>query len=133
MSAVVIDTDVWSFLFKHDTRAELYRTHLEQNVPCVSFQTVAELYQWSEKSGWGGKRRAQLATWLTRFVVLTYDDETARIWAYIRTERERDGRPLAAQDAWIAACALRYNYPLITHNASDYAGINNLVLVSEIA
>ncbi len=48
MNTVVLDTDVWSFVFKRDSRAELYRHHLESNVLCVSFQTVAELYQWAE-------------------------------------------------------------------------------------
>ena len=29
MSMVVLDTDVWSFVFKRDSRAERYRVHLE--------------------------------------------------------------------------------------------------------
>ena len=53
MSSVVLDTDVWSFLFKGDSRAEQYRPYLEDNVLCISFQTVAELYQWIETAGWG--------------------------------------------------------------------------------
>ena len=56
MSMVVLDTDVWSFVFKRDSRAERYRVHLEGNVLCVSFQTVAELYQWAEMANWGEKR-----------------------------------------------------------------------------
>lgn len=131
MSAIVLDTDVWSFLFKRDTRAEQYRSHIEQHIPCISFQTVAELYQWAEKSEWGDKRRERLQAWLHRFVVLGYDEETARIWAQIRAERERQGRPLAAQDAWVAACAIRHGYLLITHNAADYTGIASLTLISE--
>ena len=58
MSTVVLDTDVWSFLFKGDSRAEQYRPYLEDNALCISFQTVAELYQWIETAGWGEKRRA---------------------------------------------------------------------------
>ena len=81
MSAVVLDTDVWSFLFKGDSRAEQYRPYLEDNVLCISFQTVAELYQWIETAGWGEKRRERLHRWLRRFQVLGYDDPTALIWA----------------------------------------------------
>jgi tRNA(fMet)-specific endonuclease VapC len=91
VSQIVLDTDVWSYLFKQDTRAESYRPHLEGHVLCVSFQTVAELYQWAEKANWSENRRRQLTTWLRRFVILGYDEETARIWARIRAERERQG------------------------------------------
>jgi tRNA(fMet)-specific endonuclease VapC len=131
MSMVVLDTDVWSFLFKRDSRAERYRVHLEGNVLCVSFQTVAELYQWAEMANWGEKRRAKLQEWLRRFEVLRCDDTTAQIWARIRAERDRQGHPIAAQDAWVAACALRHGYPLVTHNAADYEGIMGLIMISE--
>jgi tRNA(fMet)-specific endonuclease VapC len=130
MSAVVLDTDVWSFLFKGDSRAEYYRRHLEDNVLCVSFQTVAELYQWIETAGWGERRRERLHQWLRRFQVLGYDDATALIWARIRSARERQGRPLSAQDAWVAACALRHDSTLLTHNAGDYKGIQDLDMVT---
>jgi len=53
MDFVILDTDVCSFLFKRDTRGELYRPHLEGKTPCLSFQTVAELYQWAEIHNWG--------------------------------------------------------------------------------
>jgi predicted nucleic acid-binding protein len=45
---VVMDTDVWSFVFKGDTRAQRYLPYLADKTVCVSFQTVAELYQWAE-------------------------------------------------------------------------------------
>jgi tRNA(fMet)-specific endonuclease VapC len=130
MTFVVLDTDVWSFLFKGDSRAEHYRPYLEGAVACVSFQTVAELYQWVETAKWGSKRRARLQQWLRRFHVLVYDDATALIWARIRTSRSSQGRPLSSQDAWIAACALRHDCTLLSHNAGDYDGIEDLDLVS---
>ncbi len=131
MSAVVLDTEVWSFLFKRDSRAELYRAHLEGHVLHLSFQTVAELYQWAETADWGLARRAKLHDWLEKFKVLGYDDVTAQLWARIRAGRNRKGRPLAAQDAWVAACALRHRYPLVTHNAGDYQDVKELTLISE--
>jgi tRNA(fMet)-specific endonuclease VapC len=109
-----------TFVFKRDTRAEHYRVHLEGNVLAVSFQTVAELYQWAETAHWGQDRRARLRQWLGRFAALGYDDDTAQIWARVCAERERQGQPIAAQDAWVAACALRHSCPLVTHNAGDY-------------
>lgn len=46
MSAVVVlDTDVVSYLFKGDTRAEAYRLHLRGKTLALSFMTVTKLYQ----------------------------------------------------------------------------------------
>ena len=130
MNYVVLDTDVWSFLFKQDTRAEAYRSYIEGAVVCVSFQTVAELYQWTEKADWGQRRRERLEKWLSQFMVLGYDAATGKLWGEIRARRERGGRPLAAQDAWVAACALRHGYPLLTHNGADYVDLAPLAIIS---
>ena len=92
---------------------------------------MAELYQWAEVARWGEANRERLREWLTRFDILGYDDATARLWARVRAAREQRGHPLAAQDAWVAACALRHGLPLVTHNAADYAEIDGLTLISE--
>ncbi|HSH01654.1 MAG TPA: type II toxin-antitoxin system VapC family toxin [Anaerolineae bacterium] len=132
MNPIVLDTDIWSFLFKGDSRIINYRQYIDNNVLCVSFQTVAELYQWTEIHDWGTKRRTKLHHWLSNFKVLAYDDETAQVWAKIRAVRFEQGRPLAAQDAWVAACALRHQYPLLTHNHSDYALIPDLIIIPQL-
>jgi tRNA(fMet)-specific endonuclease VapC len=100
---LVIDTDVFSFLFKRSTFGEQYIPYLVERTVCISFQTVAELYHWAEKHHWGTNRCAKLEEWLHHYVILPYDNETARAWAHIKTVREAQGRPISAQDAWIAA------------------------------
>ena len=60
MSTVIVDTDVVSFLMKGDTRAALYRPHLEGTIAAVSFMTVAELYQWAYIRNWGKRKVARL-------------------------------------------------------------------------
>jgi predicted nucleic acid-binding protein len=40
------------------------------------------------------------------------------------------GRRIETADAWIAATALLYNAPLVTHNGSDYLGVPGLKLIS---
>lgn len=132
MDFVILDTDVCSFLFKRDTRAERYRPHLEGKTLCLSFQTVAELYQWAETHNWGEKRRAQLEEWLRNFVVLPFDNDVCRHWARIRAERQKQGRRISVQDAWIAACALRQDCPLLSHNVDDYAGISGLTIIGAV-
>ena len=58
------------------------------------------------------------------------DEETARLWAQVKSGCEKKGRPITFADAWIAAAALQLNAPLATHNASDYAAVENLVILT---
>ncbi len=41
--AIVVDTDVVSYLFKGDTRAALYQTHLDGQMPIISLALVQTL------------------------------------------------------------------------------------------
>jgi predicted nucleic acid-binding protein len=49
-----------------------------------------------------------------------------------KRSREK-GRPITFADTWIAAAALQLNVPLVTHNARDYAGIQNLAVLTSAA
>ena len=132
MSRIVLDTDVWSFAFKGDSRANLYSNHLVGRTPCITFATIGELYLWAELRNWGTQRRLTLSRAIGKNVVLAWDDATALHWAKVRAERQRIGQPIAAQDAWIAACALRHGLPLITHNRDHFVDIPGLTLLTAI-
>ncbi len=56
MDTVLVDTDVFSFLLKNDTRASFYRKHLDNRRHALAFMTVAELRSW--RSGDNGARRS---------------------------------------------------------------------------
>jgi len=127
---VLIDTDVCSVLMRGGERAGSLRGWPAGAVPCLSFQTVAELWQWAEVRNWGKRRRAELDRWLRRFAVVPYDAELCRIWGQIRAHRRRIGRPLAAEDAWIAACAIRHGIPLLTLNRRDFEDIPDLEILT---
>ena len=40
------------------------------------------------------------------------------------------GRRIECADAWIAATALLYDAPLVTHNRAYYLGVPGIILVS---
>ncbi len=130
-AAIVVDTDVISFLLKDDTRAQLYRPHLQDKMLVVSFMTIAELYQWAYQRNWGEKRLAWLEDRLHTFVIAPYDNDLCRQWAAICVQRQRSGKPISAQDAWIAATALRHDVPLVTHNQADFSDIAGLTIISQ--
>jgi hypothetical protein len=44
---LVIDTDVVSYLYKRDTRADLYHQHLNDPPFIISFMSLAALRRWT--------------------------------------------------------------------------------------
>jgi len=131
MKVLVVDTDVVSFIFKQDTRAKLYEPHLQNTLPFISFMTVAELEQWALIRKWGAKKRAQMEAHLLRFTLVPFDRALCRAWAEVRYEAQRKGRKIKTGDAWIAATALLYQIPLVTHNRSHFDWIGGLTVISE--
>ena len=131
MTTVMVDTNIISFGMRHDTRAALYTPHLRNQTLLISFATLAELRFGARKRNWGVQRISILNDILYSYLVVYADDAISHTWAEVMWERERIGRPISENDAWIAACALRYDAPLITHNRKDFEAVPNLRLISE--
>lgn len=129
--AVVVDTDVVSFLYKRDTRADLYRPHMDGHLPIISFMTVAELELWTLARSWGERRRQDLQSYLRRYFVEQSSPALCRRWAQASDSAKRAGRPILTADAWVAATALTYELPLVTNNPADFAGVRGLTIISE--
>jgi predicted nucleic acid-binding protein len=129
--ALVVDTDVVSFLFKRDTRANLYAPRLDGHMLAISFQTLAELELWALSAGWGARRKQQLERYLRRFIVEDSSPALCHIWAEVIDGARRRGRPVANADAWVAATAILLGVPLVTHNASHFSHIPGLTLIAE--
>lgn len=128
---VIVDTNVVSYLMRGGSLARRYRPHLQGRLSAIAFVTVGELYFGAEKAEWGAKRRQDLETTLRSFIVVPYDQEVARCYARLFARRQREGRPISPNDAWIAACAVRHGIPLVTHNARDFRGVGSLELITE--
>lgn len=128
---VIVDTNVVSYLMRGGSLAKRYRPHLQGRLSAIAFVTVGELYFGAEKAEWGAKRRQDLETTLRSFIVVPYDQEVARCYARLFAQRQREGRPISPNDAWIAACAVRHGIPLVTHNARDFRGVGSLELITE--
>lgn len=57
-----------------------------------------------------------LETYLHHFDVLGITDETAVSYAGLRVALKRAGRPIPANDAWIAALALQHRLPVLSRD-----------------
>lgn len=130
MKPVLIDTDVVSFLFKNDSRAQSYLPHLHDRQWLISFMTEAELEQWVLLAKWNAKRIDWLRIFLARFGIIPSSHDLVIKWAEVMVAARQAGRRLETADAWIAATAVLYDAPLVTHNASDYAGVPGLKLIT---
>ncbi len=130
MSILLVDTDVVSFLFKHDSRAESYAEILQGHQLALSFMTVAELFQWAAVRNWGKSRTQQLEQSLANYLVIPVDIDLCRRWGQLRAELQLLGQAISAQDAWIAATALQHGLSLVTHNAKDFVTIAELEILT---
>ena len=130
MTHVVVDTDVVSFLFKKHPIGKRYAADVVGAVPLISFMTVAEMERWALQHAWGTQRIEWLRIYLSRFTVVPSSPDLCLKWAAVMVAAQRAGRRIETADAWIAASALLYEAPLITHNAGDYLGVRGLRLIS---
>lgn len=119
MSFVVLDTDAASHLFRGRVDESLTR-HLVGSTLAVTFVTVGELTKWTLVRRWGPQRLAKLQSFLSHLVVLSYSPRVAVNWGDLQAHAQLRGRPRPANDAWVAACCLTRDLPLITYNRKDY-------------
>ena len=119
MSSVVVDTDVVSFVFKHHPIGPQYDADLADRTLIVSFMTLAELDRWTIQSKWSEARRTWLRLYLESFVLMPYDRALCTKWAEVTVAAQASGYRIECADARIAATALLYDLPLVTHNRAE--------------
>jgi predicted nucleic acid-binding protein len=130
MTPAVVDTDVVSFLFKNDSRAQVYLPLMRNRDLLVSFMTEAELEQWILLAKWGVDRVRRFRIFMTGFVSVPSSRDLILQWAGVMVAARANGRRIEAADAWIAATTLLYDAVLITHNPKDNLGVPNLHVFS---
>ena len=73
MSVVLLDTSVASLLHpkkKKDALRAKYEPHMRGQTWALSFQTVAELWDWAENNRWGDNTRQRRDAFIRRFLVI---------------------------------------------------------------
>jgi predicted nucleic acid-binding protein len=94
--------------------------------------TVAEVERWAIQYRWGVQRVNWLRFYLDRFTVVPSSPDLCRKWAEVTVDAQAAGRRIECADAWVAATALLYSAPLVTHNHDDYLGVSGLTLISHV-
>jgi predicted nucleic acid-binding protein len=77
----------------------------------------------------GSRHRAAYEAWLAshlpQFEILAVTEETTLAYAALRVTLKRLGRPIPANDAWIAALALQHRLPILTRD-EHFDGVPDL-------
>lgn len=115
--ALLVDTDVFSFLTWQRAQAEPFREIVEGRLLALSFATVGEVYYGAAHARWGESRLQRLSDALGRYTILPGTSEIARCFGDIKVQF-RD--QLDERDMWIAATALAHELPIATNNLRHF-------------
>ncbi len=127
---IVLDTNVVSELMRPLPSAAVVRWISQHSADEIYSSTVvlAEVLYGIEILPAGRRRSDLLAGADKMFTVvlsgriLSFDEQSARVFAQIASTRRRKGRPMAELDAQIAAIASVHSASLATRNTGDFEG-----------
>lgn len=134
---VVVDTMVfsWSLGGTSYPLGQRYAPHLQGRALILAAQTVAEMIAAALINGWGDARRQQLTERIGRLKVAVADESIADVYAQLKANCRAIGHPLHEKihdgDRWIAATAVRYSIPLVSHD-KVFKDVPGLELVTEL-
>jgi tRNA(fMet)-specific endonuclease VapC len=127
MAQYMLDTDISSYIMKRSHDAVLKRL---QTVPidivCISVITKSSLLFGVEVSPRQQQDAAALAEYLRHVEVLDFPDEAALHYAQIRAALKARGKPIGANDLFIAAHARALNLTLVTNNTEEFGRVDDL-------
>jgi len=111
---VILDTNALSAFVDGDVDVgKLLRTQARAAIPVV---VLGEFLYGIAESRHRSAYEAWLTSHLQHFDLLEVTGETAVTYAALRVALKRSGRPIPANDAWIAALALQHRLPVLSRD-----------------
>ncbi len=96
---MLLDTNIVSYFFRHDTRAARYERHLVGQPRYIALVTVAELYQWLFLRPFSEANRQRLIEYIAEHIPIPYDDKLAWTWTELSANCRKAGRTIAMEDS----------------------------------
>jgi tRNA(fMet)-specific endonuclease VapC len=123
----MLDTDTASFIMNRSSFHAIRRLE-SQGVGevCISAICRSELEYGVEVSPRRGKDSHSLDVLLRHIEVLDYPSDAALDYAQIRAFLKAQGRPIGANDLFIAAHARRLGLTLVTNNTREFLRVPGL-------
>jgi len=92
---------------------------------------VGEIFFGAYRNKWGSTKLEQMRARLRSLTIVPCDWAICQTYGELKAGLQEAGKPVADNDLWIAACAVRHSIPLVSHNRAHFENIPGLVLISE--
>ena len=122
----LLDSDVCIYAMKRRPTRLLRRLDRFAPVSALSVVVYGELCFGRESSRHRDETAVYLSALLETLQVLPLPPDAGTRYGEIRTDLERRGRPIGANDTWIAAHALAEDLTLVTNNEREFARVQGL-------
>jgi tRNA(fMet)-specific endonuclease VapC len=123
----MLDTDACIYTIKRKPLQVLHRLEtMALGSLSMSAITFAELMNGAKKSLQVEANLKRLHELSKIVAVFPFDEEAAEIYGDVRSELEKEGKPIGANDMLIAAHALSLDLILVTNNDREFGRVRGL-------
>lgn len=128
MLKYLLDTNIVIYVIKRRPLAVLELFNRHHGRMAISSITLAELVHGAEKSSDVPRNIAVVEDFVSRLMVLPYDDKAAWQYGNIRAVLEKLGQPIGLNDLHISAHARSNGLTLVTNNMREFERVPGLLL-----
>jgi tRNA(fMet)-specific endonuclease VapC len=127
----MLDTNICSYILKnHPTAVKQKFEEVGAGNICISAIVLAELYYGAARHPKGIVIRREIDSFVSRLVVIPWDENAADHYGAIRASLEKAGTLVGAMDILIAAHARSCAATLVTNNLREFDRIKGLTLLN---
>ena len=127
----MLDTNICSYILKnHPTAVKQKFEEVGAGNICISAIVLAELYYGAARHPKGVVIRREIDNFVSRLVVIPWDENAADHYGAIRASLEKAGTLVGAMDMLIAAHAKSCDATLVTNNLREFDRIKGLTLLN---
>jgi len=127
----MLDTNICSYILKnHPTAVKQKFEEVGAGNICISAIVLAELYYGAARHPKGIVIRREIDNFVSRLVVIPWDENAADHYGAIRASLEKAGTLVGAMDMLIAAHAKSCDATLVTNNLREFDRIKGLTLLN---
>jgi tRNA(fMet)-specific endonuclease VapC len=127
----MLDTNICSYILKnHPAAVKQKFEEVGAGNICISAIVLAELYYGAARHPKGIVIRREIDNFVSRLVVIPWDENAADHYGAIRASLEKAGTLVGAMDMLIAAHARSCAATLVTNNLREFDRIKGLTLLN---
>ena len=125
----MLDTNICSYIIRNkpaiikDKLKEIEKKH----IVAISSIVVSELLYGARKKA-SPKLFEVVSAFIDNFVIYDYSKISAKSYSKVRTNLEKKGQIIGANDLLIASHALGINAILVTNNTREFKRVENLII-----